>query len=380
MTMATKPGIYIHIPFCVRKCKYCAFLSMAASENTIDNYLRALERELSSYSDKMADREFGSIYFGGGTPSLLEPEKIAEILDCISKNFNITENAEITLEANPGTLGETEEDVCKKLQGYLKAGINRLSMGVQSMNDDRLKFLGRIHNAETVRRDYEIARKCGFDNISLDLITAVPGMSLDDALSDVRQIAELGPNHISMYTLQLEEGTPLYEDWARGDFELIDDELDRRMYHECSNLLEELGYHRYEISNFAKDGYEAVHNSKYWNMTEYLGVGLGASGFIDGIRYRNTDSMEEYLREEFVAERHENTTHDNISEAVFTGLRRREGIVFGDICEDFKGYYSDIWNDIIEYEQEGYLILDDNGMKLTDKGIDISNTIMALFV
>lgn len=353
---------------------------MAASENIIDRYIRALERELSSYKEKLGDREYSSIYLGGGTPSLLSPEQIASLLRCIKENYRITDDAEITLEANPGTLGDTCDEVKQKLQGYLDAGVNRLSMGVQSMDDDRLKFLGRIHDVDTVMRDYEIARRCGFSNISLDLITAVPCMSLDDALSDVRKIAELEPNHISMYTLQLEEGTPLYDAWSRGDFELLDDELDRRMYHDCVDLLERLGYHRYEISNFAKAGYEAVHNSKYWNMTDYLGVGLGASGFINGVRYRNTDKLEEYLEGNWVSERYENTTQDNISEAVFTGLRRTEGITFDEICEDFRGYYSDIWNDIIEYEKDGYLIIDDKGMKLTDKGIDISNTIMALFV
>lgn len=378
--MASKPGIYIHIPFCVSKCRYCAFLSGPVDGDTVKEYVRALERELCSYKDELADRVFDTVYFGGGTPSLLEPEAIKSVLDTLRCCFALEEDAELTLEANPGTLGSTDAEIRERLAGYKAAGINRLSMGAQSMDDKRLSYLGRIHSADDVRRDFRLAREAGFDNISLDLITAVPGMSLEDALWDVEEIISLGPEHISMYTLQLEEGTALHRAWERGEFELMDEDADREMYHSCSKALEKAGYLRYEISNFARDGRMSRHNSKYWDMSEYLGAGLGASGYVGGVRYRNTEVMEEYLQGRARAEEHVNTRDDDISEAVFTGLRRRDGILMSEICKDFRKHYDDVWSEVLSFAEDGFLIIDGDRMRLTDKGIDISNRIMALFV
>lgn len=463
------PGLYIHIPFCVRKCRYCAFLSGPANDEAISEYVGALKRELRSYSSgtgvasavgdnevaglgdeaphmEMDDRVFDSIYFGGGTPSILEPAVIGELIELARESYRFSDDLEITLEVNPGTLGDDEAAVRKRLAGYRAAGVNRISMGVQSMDNKRLMFLGRIHSAEEVARDFALARDCGFDNISLDLITAVPGMSLSDALSDIRAVAALGPDHISMYTLQLEEGTPLYRAWERGEFEILSDEADREMYHEGVKLLKELGYDRYEISSFARDkSKRSRHNSKYWCMAEYLGAGLGASGFINGTRYVNTSDMAEYLEGRWRIEEHRNSLHDNISEAVFTGLRRSEGVAFAEVmrfageasgptsvldsetagglaCDSasakasgptsvqtpetagglteasgltdansianasanaadvFWDYYKDIKSELLEFQKDGYIIIDERGMRLTDSGIDISNTIMALFV
>ena len=478
------PGLYIHIPFCVRKCRYCAFLSGPADDDAIREYVGALKRELRSYSSgtgiasavgdneaaglgceaprmnneaphmEMDDRVFDSIYFGGGTPSILEPVVIGELIELARESYRFTDDLEITLEVNPGTLGDDEAAVRKRLAGYRAAGVNRISMGVQSMDNKRLMFLGRIHSAEEVARDFALARDCGFENISLDLITAVPGMSLAGALSDIRAVAALGPDHISMYTLQLEEGTPLYKAWERGEFEILSDEADREMYHEGVKLLKELGYDRYEISSFARDkSKRSRHNSKYWCMAEYLGVGLGASGFLDGIRYVNTSDMTEYIAGRWRSEEYRNSMHDNISEAVFTGLRRSEGVTFTEVmrfvgeasgpasaqtsetagglaCESasakasgpasaqtsetarglacdsasakasgpasvqttetasglpgaaeaFWNYYKDIKSELSEFQKDGYIIIDEQGMRLTDSGIDISNTIMALFV
>ena len=434
------PGLYIHIPFCVRKCRYCAFLSGPADDEAIREYVGALKRELRFYSSvaglmdadvtfreteagsthetvgreavdeaphmKMDDRVFDSIYFGGGTPSILEPAVVGELIELARESYRFPDDLEITLEVNPGTLGDDEAAVRKRLAGYRAAGVNRISMGVQSMDNKRLMFLGRIHSAEEVARDFALARDCGFENISLDLITAVPGMSLSDALSDIRAVAALGPDHISMYTLQLEEGTPLYKAWERGEFEILSDEADREMYHEGVKLLKELGYDRYEISSFARDkSKRSRHNSKYWCMAEYLGVGLGASGFLDGIRYVNTSDMTEYLAGRWRSEEHRNSMHDTISEAVFTGLRRSEGVTFAEVMrfageasgpasvqttetasgltgatEAFWNYYKDIKSELSEFQKDGYIIIDEQGMRLTDSGIDISNTIMALFV
>lgn len=431
-TEAGEPaGLYIHIPFCVKKCRYCAFLSGPADDEAIREYVGALKRELRSYSDvgdveteagnlqraagldgelrcdkEMDDRVFDSIYFGGGTPSILEPAVVGELIELARESYCFCDDLEITLEVNPGTLGDDEAAVRKRLAGYRAAGVNRISMGVQSMDNKRLMFLGRIHSAEEVARDFALARDCGFENISLDLITAVPGMSLAGALSDIRAVAALGPDHISMYTLQLEEGTPLYKAWERGEFEILSDEADREMYHEGVKLLKELGYDRYEISSFARDkSKRSRHNSKYWCMAEYLGVGLGASGFLDGIRYVNTSDMTEYLAGRWRSEEHRNSMHDNISEAVFTGLRRSEGVTFAEVmrfageasgpafvqtsetaggltgaAEAFWNYYKDIKSELSEFQEDGYIIIDEQGMRLTGSGIDISNTIMALFV
>lgn len=371
---ASKPGIYIHIPFCVRKCSYCSFLSGPSDEQTRENYVKALVRELSSYKNQCKNIEFDTVYFGGGTPTVLSSEQLKRVLETVYENFSISDDSEITVEANPGTVDE------EKLKTLKAAGFNRLSMGVQSMNDERLMFLGRIHSAAEVEADYKLAREAGFDNINLDLITAVPGMTLEDAMADIDALAALGPEHISMYTLQLEEGTPLHRLWEAGNFEIVDDETDRLMYHEGVKRLAMHGYERYEISNFAREQKVSRHNSKYWNMTDYLGCGLGASGYLDGVRYVNTSSMEEYSAGNWVAESEVSTEHDRISEAVFTGLRRRDGIIFNEICDDFWGYYAEVREEVETYARDGYVVISDDGMKLTDLGIDISNRIMALFV
>lgn len=429
-------GIYIHIPFCVRKCNYCAFLSAPADADTRETYVKALIREIELRDEqndvntcrddrhRMCGRNgisgiYDTVYFGGGTPSVLSTEQIARILAKLRSAFNISPDAEITLEANPGTLGESNEEALETLIKYREMGINRLSMGVQSMNDDRLKFLGRIHDSETVKRDLRLARKAGFENVNLDIIFSVPGETSEEALADIRKIAEQEPEHISFYSLQLEEGTPLFEQWERREIEEVPDDIDRETYHSGCELLRELGYEHYEISNFAKKdlnmerscrrSFRSRHNSGYWDMSEYVGLGLGASGFEQGVRYRNLSDLAGY--EEAVSdgklpreEEHVNTEHDNISEAVFLGLRRSEGIRYadipienmrddtaepgGDACElqnacdarAFWEYYSDVRDEAESFVKSGHMIINDEGLRLTEAGIDISNRIMALFV
>lgn len=323
------------------------------------------------------------------------------------------------------------------MRKYREMGINRLSMGVQSMNDDRLKFLGRIHDSETVRRDIRLAREAGFDNINLDIIFSVPGETAEEALADIREIAAQEPEHISFYSLQLEEGTPLFDQWERREIEEVPDAIDRETYHRGCELLRELGYEHYEISNFAKINgdtfadaandaidaaneardmastsrytYRSRHNSGYWDMSEYVGLGLGASGFEQDVRYRNLTELAEYEETIYIGklpreEEHVNTEHDNISEAVFLGLRRSEGIRYadvpiaimrdklaepgGDACEpqtvgdarSFWEYYSDVRDEAESFVKSGHLIINDEGLQLTEAGIDISNKIMALFV
>jgi oxygen-independent coproporphyrinogen-3 oxidase len=360
-----------------------------------------------------------TVYIGGGTPSVIDSSQMRDIMGAIEKSFEIKPDAEITIEANPGTLGKGDSDISAKLTAYKEMGFNRLSMGVQSMDDERLKFLGRIHSADEVERDVKLAREAGFDNINLDLIFSVPGESTEDALSDARNIIELGPEHISCYSLQIEEETPLAEQVEKGILTEVPDEEDRETYHKMCALLKDAGYEHYEISNFArsqdatgfgmnadvasKSPFRSKHNSLYWDMSDYIACGLGASGFTGGVRYKNLSDIDEYMHSITdkavlpVEEEYENTSFDNISEAVFTGLRRREGITYEEACraymkndcneetqsdaeEFFWKIFADAKKEAAEFARQGFLIIDEKGLRLTEQGIDISNQIMALFV
>ncbi|MBQ6440542.1 MAG: radical SAM family heme chaperone HemW [Mogibacterium sp.] len=416
--MSKKRGIYIHMPFCVQKCRYCAFLSFEAEGSPRKEYTDALEKEIKLRADREkengTDRPVDTIYIGGGTPSVMDISSMSEMVKTLKRSFDVVPDAEVTLEANPATLGRKDGVMLAKLQAYRFMGINRLSMGVQSMDNDRLHYLGRIHTAENVTRDMDIIRRKGFDNVNLDLMFSIPGESGDDALRDLDKILALGPEHISCYSLQIEEGTPFGEMADSGELIEVSDEEDRETYHRICRRLAEAGYEHYEISNFAKMGvdpdapspYRSQHNSLYWNMDEYIGLGLGASGFLNGVRYKNTSDLDEYLSALKegrlpVAEEHLNTAFDNISEAVFTGLRRREGIRYEDAvrayldtddlqlkypvsAEEFRDLFWDIFDEAEEearsYAERGLLIIDSEGLKLTETGIDISNSIMSLFV
>ena len=415
--MKKKRGIYIHMPFCVRKCRYCAFLSFDAEGSPRKEYTDALEKEIKLRAalekENGTDRQIDTIYIGGGTPSVMDISSMSEMVKTLKRSFDVDPDAEFTLEANPATLGRKDGVMLAKLQAYKFMGVNRFSMGVQSMDNDRLHYLGRIHTAENVSRDMEIIRRKGFDNVNLDLMFSVPGESGDDALNDLEKILAFKPEHISCYSLQIEEGTPFGEMAESGELTEVPDEEDRKTYHRICRRLREAGYEHYEISNFAKKGddpdapspYRSGHNSLYWNMDEYIGLGLGASGFINGVRYKNTADLGEYLRalDEGrlpVAEEHVNTAFDNISEAVFTGLRRSEGIryeeavraymeaadaekeaVSADSCRNFFWkVYAEAEDEALEYAERGLLIIDNDGLRLTEQGIDISNSIMSLFV
>ena len=407
------------MPFCVKKCNYCAFLSFNADESPRKEYSEALIHEIETVGGRMRDaegrlRHIDTIYIGGGTPSVMDVSQLSLIMKAVRRSFDIDPDAEITLEANPGTIGRTDRVTRTKLIAYKYMGVNRLSFGVQSMDNYRLDYLGRIHTMEDVVRDMRYAREAGFDNISLDLIFSVPGETTEDALSDARRILELEPQHISCYSLQLEEGTPFYSMAEAGELEEVSDEDDRRTYHELVRLLSDAGYEHYEISNWALRDQKAApdapspfrsrHNSSYWDMSEYIGLGLGASGFAGGTRYRNTADLDTYLSIYGSGidlpkydEWHVNTPFDNASEAVFTGLRRREGISYHDAVlaydagagndgavltdrERFWEIFSEAKDEALKYAEDGYLIIDEEGLRLTESGIDISNGIMSLFV
>lgn len=406
MISVRKTGLYIHIPFCVRKCNYCAFLSFGAEGSPRKEYTDALVCEIILKGEKLGHPGIDSVYVGGGTPSVLDISQMRDIMHAVRKSFDVKDDAEITIEANPATLGRKDGVMLAKLQAYKYMGFNRLSMGVQSMDNDRLHYLGRIHTAENVKRDMELARRKGFDNINLDLMFSVPGESMDDALSDLRKIIGFSPEHISCYSLQIEEGTPFGEMAASGELHEVPDEEDRETYHEICRVLEEAGYEHYEISNFARPGCRSRHNSLYWNMDDYVGLGLGASGFTGGVRYKNTEDIREYitlLKEGRLptAEEHVNTAFDNISEAVFTGLRRKEGVSYEEAaeayfraadaegkrpcgsheCRDFFWrIFAEAEKEAEDYADRGLLVIGGDGLRLTEKGIDISNSIMSLFV
>ena len=406
--MTKKTGLYIHIPFCVRKCNYCAFLSFDAETSPRKEYTDALVNEITYRGEQLGQPEIDSVYVGGGTPSVLDISQMRDIMHAVGKSFRVKEGAEITIEANPATLGRKDGVMLAKLQAYRFMGFNRLSMGVQAMDNDRLHYMGRIHTAENVVRDMELIRRKGFDNVNLDIMFSIPGETTEDALSDLERILGLDPEHISCYSLQIEEGTPFGDMAEAGELTEVPDEEDRRTYHEICRVLREAGYEHYEISNFAKPGFRSRHNSLYWDMSDYIGVGLGASGFMNGRRYKNISDIEAYIEafaklpeegsriEIPLEEDHLNSSFDNISEAVFTGLRRSEGISYeealdaymrcaeGPMHEDpqaaFWRIFAEAKEEAEDYVRRGLLIIDDKGLKLTEQGIDISNKIMSLFV
>lgn len=416
--MDKKRGIYIHMPFCVQKCNYCAFLSFKADGSPRKEYTDALEKEIklrAALENEQGSKQIDTVYIGGGTPSVMDISTVSEMIKTLRRSFDIDEDAEFTLEANPATLGRKDGVMLAKLQAYKFMGINRLSMGVQSMDNDRLHFMGRIHTAENVARDMHFIRQKGFENVNLDLIFSVPGETAEDALSDLEKILALSPEHVSCYSLQIEEGTPFGDMAERGELVEVPDEEDRDTYHRICSRLKEAGYEHYEISNFARrsendtDGrsvYRSRHNSLYWNMDEYIGIGLGASGFVNGVRYKNTSDLDEYFAAINegrlpVTEEHVNTAFDNISEAVFTGLRRREGVSYEEAVSaymkahdaedidpqtdnDFRDFFWEVFSEAKPeaeaYAEKGLLIIDDTGLRLTETGIDISNSIMSLFV
>ena len=291
-------GIYIHIPFCKRKCEYCDFVSYSNCNNLIPEYVKWLKYEIREIGDSnKLDFENGlddfvivkTIYIGGGTPSVVDECYIREIMQELKNHFTISEDAEITIEVNPGTVDE------RKLASYRKSGINRLSIGLQSTNDKLLKLLGRIHSYEEFLSTYNMARKVGFSNINVDLMIGLPQQKLEDVEKTIEEIIKLNPEHISAYSLIIEEGTPFEKKIESGELQLPDEEVERKMYWLVKKKLEEAGYNHYEISNFAKLGYESKHNTSCWNQEEYIGIGVAAHSYTNNVRYSTIESISEYI-------------------------------------------------------------------------------------
>ena len=372
--------LYIHIPFCVKKCAYCDFLSGPAKEETIERYVDALLKEIRQYEMMAQFQTVVTIFFGGGTPSILSGEQMTRILKELKRVFKISKKAEITMEANPGTV--TKE----KLEAYKEAGINRISFGLQSVNNEELKQLGRIHTFEQFLESYHLAREAGFDNLNVDLISAIPKQTLKSWEHTLKTIIELSPEHISAYSLIIEEGTPFYDLYKEGgvkEKELPEEEEERKIYEMTEVWLEEAGYHRYEISNYSKEGYECKHNLGYWDRKPYLGIGLGAASFFTHYRYNNTRDLETYLAHseelhKIQVNREDLTEEEQMEEFVFLGLRKMKGISKEKFFEDFGKPFDACYGKNIErLKQQGLLEEEDDRIFLTKKGIDISNYVFA---
>lgn len=370
--------IYIHIPFCVRKCAYCDFLSGPADDKTMEHYVEKLIDEIGAHGtcDSLKGTMVTTIFFGGGTPSILTGGQMQRIMTALKECFPIAEDAEISMEANPGTV--TKE----KLEFYKQAGINRISFGLQSADNEELKLLGRIHTWEGFLESFQLARECGFDNINVDLISAIPKQTVKSWETSVRQVISLNPEHISAYSLIVEEGTPFFEKYGEGregECQLPSEEDEREMYHRTETLLKEAGYHRYEISNYAKEGKECQHNLGYWERKNYLGIGLGASSLMDNVRYKNTDELECYIRHagelpKIQENREVLSRIEQMEEFLFLGLRKIQGISVKEFEDTFEQTLEECYGEnIARMQNEQLLTMEDGFLKLTKKGIDISN-------
>ena len=367
--------IYIHIPFCIRKCDYCDFLSGPSGPEEQADYVQALLREIQAVEEGEG-RSVSSIFIGGGTPSVLDERLLGDILREIRNRFKMEEDAEITIEVNPGTAN------IGKLQAYRKMGINRLSIGLQSPEDRELKILGRIHNYGQFLETYQEARTVGFDNINIDLMSAIPDQTYEGWVKNLRTVAELEPEHISAYSLIVEEGTP----FAARKLNLPDEDTEYNMYEATAQILKEYGFEQYEISNYARKGRECRHNVGYWTRQDYLGFGLGASSLYGKERFANTADMKKYLENsknpEKIREKEPSLTReDEMAEFMFLGLRMTKGISKADFQRCFGCTIESVYGEVLEkYESMELLLEKDGRIFLSREGIHVSNSIMAEFL
>lgn len=375
-----KLGIYVHIPFCKKKCKYCDFVSFFCDENKIDLYFKKLYEEISlKNTEYLENRKITSIYIGGGTPSYPDSKYIVRILDELKQKFEISKNVEITIEINPGTINR------EKLLAYKNAGINRISIGLQSTQDRLLKIIGRIHNYNEFISTYNQVKEIGFKNINIDLMLALPTQTLEELIDDVNKIITLNPNHISIYSLILEEGTELEEKVKNGILELPSEELEREMYWKTKEILEKEYYNHYEISNFAKKGFESKHNMDCWNQEEYLGFGLSAHSYINNKRFSNTNDLEKYLKiknfENNINIHEIQNKEDKIREYMILGLRKINGISISEFERKFRAnplFYFRF--EIDKLTKENLIEVDLDSIRLTKKGLDFANIVFEEFI
>lgn len=389
-------SLYIHIPFCVRKCGYCDFLSAPADEKARDRYVQALLMEIERYrGTETADRKIKTLYIGGGTPSILSVNQLDCIIQKIKCTFNFCDDIEASMEMNPGTASK------EKCRALYQMGINRLSIGLQSTNDMELKTLGRIHSYEDFLNTYTWCREAGFQNINVDLMAALPYQTVESYTTGLRKIIRLAPEHISAYSLILEEGTPFYQKYNSGCYPLPDEEQERLMYRETEQILAQAGYERYEISNYAKKGYACRHNLVYWQGGDYLGLGLGSSSYMDGVRFHNITDLNTYVNQgAYVEDREELSVQAKMEEFMFLGLRVMAGVSGTEFEKRFGKTMEDVYGDVLrKHEEEGLLQIERKENRkeaaaaepakgktniekvmLTTKGVDVSNYVFADFL
>lgn len=373
--MAQETALYIHIPFCPRKCLYCDFPSYSGKEALMDEYINALGREM-EYS---VHGKIKTIFIGGGTPTFLSCSQLKMLGGFISK-LDLIENAEFTVEGNPGTFTQEKLTILKEI------GVNRLSIGLQAWQNELLKKLGRIHTIKQFLKSYEMALKAGFNNINIDIMFGLPGQTLENMNETLENVISLNPSHISCYSLIIEKGTPFYSLYSKGSSMLPGEELEREMYLMCIQKLKAANYDQYEISNFAKDKKQCIHNLVYWNTEEYFGIGCAAHSFVDGVRYCNTKNVEQYIkkisRNDFSYEDvHKNSLQDNMEEFIFMGLRKINGILIIDFNRRFGLDIFSVYGKIIDkYLKLNLLIVDNGRLFLSARGVEISNSIMCDFI
>lgn len=387
----------------MQKCVYCDFLSAPAGEDVKRKYIEALVCEINItcglYNDRLSGYQVKTIFFGGGTPSAVKPEYIRDIMKCLNEHFDIAEGAEVTIECNPGTLDINKADI------YRECGINRISFGLQSADNTELKMLGRIHTFEQFKESLSIAEKAGFDNINVDIMSALPGQTMESYKRTVEKVLECNVKHISAYSLIVEEGTPLYDRLDTDYPELPDEDTERQMYYYTQDSLANAGYVHYEISNYARSGYECRHNISYWERTDYLGFGIGAASLFEEIRHTNITDINMYIDKcggminagscmdnnvtavnynrlyEIYDDIQKLSLNDRMEEFMFLGLRKIDGISKAEFEKTFSKNIADVYGKVIQENVLNGLLVDDGDViKLTDRGVDISNVVMADFL
>lgn len=368
-------GLYIHIPFCKRKCGYCDFISYSNKNDFIEKYIKELKQEINNRAESVSKYEITTIYIGGGTPSYIDSKYIVEILKTIKQKYKLDKNVEITIELNPGTVTK------KKLQDYIDAGINRISIGLQETNNKLLQTIGRIHTYEEFVNMYYLAREIEFNNINVDLMIGLPNQTLEDVKTSLEKITKLNPEHISVYSLIVEDGTPIKEKIESGKLKLPEEELERKEYWLVKNTLQKCGYKHYEISNFSKIGYESKHNLNCWEQKEYLGFGVSAHSYLNKKRFSNAEKLEEYLLKGKPIIHEIQNIEDQKKEYMLLGLRKIDGIEISKFKNKF------VCNPVMEFKNElnklveqNLIEVDLNNIKLTDKGIDLANIVWEEFI
>lgn len=383
--MKRKPlELYIHIPFCARKCAYCDFLSGPAGDRVQEVYVKQLIEEIQVQSAYYQEYEVITIFLGGGTPSILKEELVMWIMEQLHQHFWIAAEAEVTIEVNPGTV------TMDKLHAYRTSGINRVSIGLQSADDGELRELGRIHTFDEFLKTYQRVRQAGFANVNVDLMSALPGQTRSSWKNTLRKVLMMKPEHISAYSLIVEEGTPFYEKYHGHPEWLPTEEEEREMYYETSRYLKEYGYERYEISNYARPGWECRHNIGYWTGVEYLGLGLGAASYIQQFRFRNLTDLEEYNAMDMHGEDADQKLHrevqrlsleEQMEEFMFLGLRMNSGVSGSEFLKRFGLNMWNVYGEVLKrLEQEGLIEVKLPCVRLTELGIDVSNYVLSEFL